>query len=87
MEKAVIFEIFEGNDVENENIGMDLNVHEGDDYDEEEDEEELIENPDGTMTIKIPEKKEKQIKVEHLCAKCSLQFPTQAVCSFSNHIN
>lgn len=48
---------------------------------EEEEEEELIVNPDGTMTIKMPEKKPKPKKVplHHICAKCSKVLSSSAV--------
>lgn len=65
----------------NDDMELDDDDHDNDDgngqAEEEEEEEEdppdLIANPDGTMSIKIPEKKPKKAKVPvHLiCAKCS----------------
>lgn len=73
-------EIISG-DVDQQNDPMELDDHEIDDGneeqeeedEEEEEEEELIANADGTMSIKIAEKKPKKAKVPvHLiCAKCS----------------
>lgn len=54
-------------------------------YDEAEDidgEEELIENEDGTMTIKIPEKRKTSNRVEHSCPKCSKNYDSLAVIRF-----
>lgn len=43
-------------------------------------EEELIPNEDGTMTIKMPEKKVKKKQVvEHVCAKCSKSYSSVKV--------
>lgn len=54
------------------------------DIDEEDEEEELIVNADGTMSIKIPEKKPKQKKVpmHHICAKCSRVLSSGAVSEY-----
>lgn len=51
------------------------------DGDEDEEEEELIVNADGTMSIKIPEKKpkKKKVPVHHICAKCSKVLSSGAV--------
>lgn len=51
---------------------------------DDEEEEELIANADGTMSIKIPEKKPKQFKVpvHHICAKCSKVLSSGAVRTF-----
>lgn len=48
---------------------------------EEEEEEEVIVNADGTMSIKIPEKKPKpkKVPVHHICAKCSRVLSSGAV--------
>lgn len=48
---------------------------------EEEEEEELIANADGTMTIKMPEKKKqkKAIPLHHICTKCSKVLSSSAV--------
>lgn len=55
--------------------------HDEGEEDEDEEEEELIVNPDGTMTIKMPEKKPKPKKVplHHICAKCSKVLSSSAV--------
>lgn len=55
---------------------------EGEDDEEEEEEEEVIVNPDGTMSIKIPEKK-KKVPLHHICAKCSKVLSSGAVSVFS----
>lgn len=47
-------------------------------------EEELIVNPDGTMSIKMPEKKPKpkrKVPIHHICAKCSKVHLSHAVSS------
>lgn len=61
------------NDMELDDDDHDNDGNEHVEEEEEEEEEELIANPDGTMSIKIPEKKPKKAKVPvHLiCAKCS----------------
>lgn len=48
---------------------------------EEEEEEELIANADGTMTIKMPDKKKrkKAIPLHHICTKCSKVLSSGAV--------
>lgn len=53
---------------------------------EEEEEEELIVNADGTMTIKIPDKKQKKFKVpvHHICAKCSKVLSSSAVINLNS---
>lgn len=72
--------------IDNDDIVNDVDEEEGSTFEaseeeEEEEEEELIVNPDGTMTIKMPEKKPKKIKVplHHICAKCSKVLSSGAV--------
>lgn len=56
--------------------------------DDEEEEEELVVNPDGTMSIRFPEKKQKKLKVpvHHICAKCSKVLSSGSV-SDTNTLN
>ncbi|XP_031633060.1 protein suppressor of hairy wing [Contarinia nasturtii] len=51
---------------------------------EEEEEEEVIVNADGTMSIKIPEKK-KKVPLHHICAKCSKVLSSSA--ALKRHLN
>lgn len=53
-----------------------VNSDEGDD--EPEDEEEIIENADGSLSIKIYEKP-RTLPLHHICAKCSKVFSSRAV--------
>ncbi|XP_055325519.1 protein suppressor of hairy wing [Sitodiplosis mosellana] len=73
---------------EDEDMPSEASEEEEEEEEEEgEEEEELIVNPDGTMTIKMPEKKPKQKKVplHHICAKCSKVLSSSA--ALKRHLN
>lgn len=70
-------------DEENEVDRLDIEadeVNDEEDDDDFEDEEELIPNEDGTMSIKMsPGNRKKKQVVEHVCAKCSKTYATLRV--------
>lgn len=61
----------------------DSDVEDDDDNEEDDDldieDPELVPNQDGSMTIKMPEKKKTKTIVEHVCGKCSRTYSTYAV--------